>query len=99
MTKKNNLNCQDLFLNTLRKNKVAATIFLSNGIKLQGMVTGFDNFAVLLRRDAHIQLVYKHSISTIMPNGPFSLRLDEEDDDIEASSIVKNEHKPIVEIV
>ena len=96
MSKNNTLNCQDLFLNTLRKNKVSATIFLSNGIKLQGMVSGFDNFAVLLRRDSHIQLVYKHSISTIMPNGPFTLKFEEE---IEVSPMVHSDNKTKIEIV
>jgi host factor-I protein len=70
--------CQESFLNVLRKNKVSVTVFLSSGIKLQGIITSYDNFAVVLRRDAHIQLVYKHSISTIMPNGPVSFRDEEE---------------------
>ncbi len=60
---------QDVFLNNIRKNKMPVTIFLVNGVKLQGIVTWFDNFSVLLRRDAHSQLVYKHAISTIMPAG------------------------------
>lgn len=64
---------QDTFLNHVRKNKVPLTIFLINGVKLQGVVTWFDSFCVLLRRDGHSQLVYKHAISTIMPNGPISL--------------------------
>ena len=64
---------QDVFLNTIRKNKMPVTIFLVNGVKLQGIVTWFDNFSVLLRRDAHSQLVYKHAISTIMPAGPLQL--------------------------
>ena len=66
-------NVQDVFLNHLRKNKTPFTIFLVNGVKLQGIVTWFDNFSVLLRRDAHSQLVYKHAISTIMPAGPLQL--------------------------
>ena len=64
---------QDVFLNSIRKNKMPVTIFLVNGVKLQGIVTWFDNFSVLLRRDAHSQLVYKHAISTIMPAGPLQL--------------------------
>ncbi len=64
---------QDVFLNNIRKNKVPVTIFLVNGVKLQGIVTWFDNFCVLLRRDAHSQLVYKHAISTIMPSVPVQL--------------------------
>jgi host factor-I protein len=65
-------NLQDAFLNHVRKNKTPLTIFLVNGVKLQGIVTWFDNFCVLLRRDGHSQLVYKHAISTIMPGGPIS---------------------------
>lgn len=64
---------QDVFLNSLRKTKMPVTIFLVNGVKLQGIITWFDNFSVLLRRDAHSQLVYKHAISTIMPAGALQL--------------------------
>ncbi len=64
---------QDVFLNHIRKNRVPVTIFLVNGVKLQGIVTWFDNFSVLLRRDAHSQLVYKHAISTVMPAAPIQL--------------------------
>ncbi|WP_299375345.1 RNA chaperone Hfq [uncultured Kiloniella sp.] len=66
-------NVQDVFLNTIRKNKVPVTVFLVNGVKLQGIISWFDNFSVLLRRDAHAQLVYKHAISTIMPASPVQL--------------------------
>lgn len=66
-------NLQDTFLNQVRKQKVPLTIFLINGVKLQGIVTWFDNFCVLLRRENQSQLVYKHAISTIMPNGPLQL--------------------------
>lgn len=58
---------QDTFLNHVRRNKTPLTIFLINGVKLQGIVTWFDNFSVLLRRDGQSQLIYKHAISTIMP--------------------------------
>ena len=61
---------QDVFLNNIRKSKMPVTVFLVNGVKLQGIITWFDNFSVLLRRDAHSQLVYEHAISTIMPAGP-----------------------------
>ena len=64
---------QDTVLNYVRKNKTPLTIFLVNGVKLQGVVTWFDNFCVLLRRDGHSQLVYKHAISTIMPGQPVQL--------------------------
>ena len=77
MTEKNQ-NVQDVFLNKIRKEKMSVTEFLVNGVKLQGVVTWFDNFSMLLRRDAHVQLVYKHAISTIMPGGPLSLYDNEE---------------------
>ncbi len=64
---------QDKFLNKVRKDKIPLTIFLMNGVKLQGIVTWFDNFCVLLRRDGHSQLVYKHAISTIMPGQPVNM--------------------------
>ena len=70
---------QDVFLNKIRKEKMTVTVFLVNGVKLQGVVTWFDNFSVLLRRDSHVQLVYKHAISTIMPGGPLSLYDGDED--------------------
>ena len=66
-------NVQDVFLNYIRKEKAPVTVFLVNGVKLQGIVTWFDNFSVLLRRDGHTQLVYKHAISTIMPSTPVQL--------------------------
>lgn len=70
---------QDIFLNKIRKEKMSVTVFLVNGVKLQGVVTWFDNFSLLLRRESHIQLVYKHAISTIMPGGPLSLHDDEDE--------------------
>ncbi len=66
-------NLQDTFLNTVRKSKTPLTIFLVNGVKLQGVITWYDNFCVLLRRDGMSQLVYKHAISTIMPGQPVQL--------------------------
>jgi host factor-I protein len=69
--KSNNL--QDIFLNHLRKAKTPVTMFLVKGVKLQGIITWFDNFSVLLRRDGQSQLIYKHAISTIMPAGPIDL--------------------------
>lgn len=77
-------NVQDVFLNHIRKNKSSVTIFLINGVKLQGIVTWFDNFSVLLRRDGHTQLVYKHAISTVMPSGPLQLFEPNKDDQAEA---------------
>ena len=64
---------QDVFLNHVRKGKLPVTVFLVNGVKLQGVITWFDNFSLLLRREGHSQLVYKHSISTVMPAEPVQL--------------------------
>jgi host factor-I protein len=74
-------NLQDTFLNSVRKTKTPLTIFLVNGVKLQGIVTWFDNFCVLLRRDGQSQLVYKHAISTIMPSAPVQLYEPDSDED------------------
>ena len=64
------LSLQDHFLNSVRRAKQPVTIFLVKGVKLQGVVTWFDAFSLLLRREGSSQLVYKHSISTIMPAEP-----------------------------
>lgn len=74
-------NLQDVYLNTLRKSKTPVTVFLVNGVKLQGIITWFDNFSVLLRREAQTQLVYKHAISTVMPMVPIQLFDGEKDGD------------------
>jgi len=66
-------NLQDIFLNGLRKSKTPVTMFLVKGVKLQGIITWFDNFSVLLRRDGQSQLVYKHAISTVMPAQPLNM--------------------------
>ena len=66
-------NLQEIFLNSVRKDHIAVTVFLVNGVKLQGIITWFDNFSLLLKRDQHVQLVYKHAISTIMPAVPVNL--------------------------
>jgi host factor-I protein len=76
-------NLQDVFLNAVRKQKIPVTMFLVNGVKLQGVITWFDNFSVLLRRDGHSQLVYKHAISTVMPAAPVQLFEPEKVDDEE----------------
>lgn len=73
MSGEKNTNLQEVFLNSVRKDHVAVTVFLVNGVKLQGIITWFDNFSLLLKRDQHIQLVYKHAISTIMPVQPINL--------------------------
>ena len=66
-------NLQDVFLNQVRKEHAPVTVFLMNGVKLQGLITWFDNYSMLLKRDGHIQLIYKHAISTIMPVNPVDL--------------------------
>mgnify|MGYP001217279174 FL=1 len=68
-----NQNVQDVFLNHIRKEKIPVTVYLMCGVKLQGIITWFDSFSMLLRRDGHSQLVYKHSVSTIMPATPVNL--------------------------
>ena len=70
-------NLQEIFLNSVRKEHIAVTVFLVNGVKLQGIITWFDNFCLLLKRDQHVQLVYKHAISTIMPSIPVNLDVEE----------------------
>ncbi|MDC3170294.1 RNA chaperone Hfq [Paracoccaceae bacterium] len=73
-------NLQDNFLNAVRKTKNPVTLFLVNGVKLQGVITWFDNFSVLLRREGTVQLVYKHAISTVMPSLPLDLMGEETED-------------------
>lgn len=67
---KNNINLQDVFLNQVRKEHVAVTIYLTNGFQLKGMVKGFDNFTVILEAEGRQQMVYKHAISTVSPLKP-----------------------------
>ena len=71
-------NVQDDFLNNIRQNKISVTVFLVNGVKLQGIITWFDSFSLLLRRAVHTQLIYKHAISTIMPSTAVDVELEEE---------------------
>ena len=85
-------NLQDTFLNHVRKSKTSVTIFLVNGVKLQGFVTWFDNFCVLLRRDGHSQLVYKHAISTIMPASPITM-FEAVDEDAPLTLLVSRSHR------
>ena len=81
MSSEKQQNLQDVFLNNVRKAKIPVTVFLVNGVKLQGIITWFDNFCVLLRRDAHSQLVYKHAISTVMPSQPVQFFEPEQSDE------------------
>lgn len=80
-------NIQDVFLNTIRKKRISVTIFLANGVKLQGNITAFDNFSILLRRGAQLQLVYKHTIATIVPSGDIVLH---EEDGADAAAQAVN---------
>ncbi len=82
MSSDKNGNLQEVFLNHLRKNKTPVTLFLVNGVKLQGIITWFDTFSILLRRDAHSQLVYKSAISTVMPLNPIRLHGEDDVEDI-----------------
>ena len=84
-------NLQDLFLNTVRKSKTPVTMFLVNGVKLQGIITWFDNFSVLLRRDGQAQLIYKHAISTVMPSHPVDLKAIEASFDAERKATLLQE--------
>ncbi len=59
---------QEDFLGDIQQKEIAVTVFLINGVKLQGVITWFDDDAILLRRDGHTQLIYKHAVSTIMPS-------------------------------
>ncbi|MEG9862471.1 MAG: RNA chaperone Hfq [Parvularculales bacterium] len=71
-------NLQETFLNSVRKDHASVTVFLVNGVKLQGIITWFDNFCLLLKREQHVQLVYKHAISTIMPSDPINFNIGDE---------------------
>ena len=68
-------NLQDTFLNHVLRNRLAVTVYLVNGVKLQGVITWFDAFSLLLRREGHSQLVFKHAVSTVMPAQAIQLPL------------------------
>ncbi|AMA72836.1 MULTISPECIES: RNA chaperone Hfq [Aneurinibacillus] len=74
----NTINIQDTFLNHLRKENVPVTIYLVNGFQLRGLVRAFDNFTVVIDTEGKQQLVYKHAISTFLPQRPVSLMSDNE---------------------
>ncbi len=86
MASEKSQNIQDVFLNTLRKEKVPVTIFLTSGVKLQGNISGFDNFCVVLRRSPQVQLVYKHAIATVVPATNISLYKGEDEGDAPAAA-------------
>lgn len=68
---------QEVFLNTLRKEKVFVTVFLMNGFQLRGLIKSYDNYTVLLETDGKQQLVYKHAISTYVPSKSIDVKLDD----------------------
>lgn len=74
---KTQINLQDAFLNQVRKESIAVTVFLVNGFQLKGMVRGFDNFTVILESEGRQMMVYKHAISTISPVRPVSTSVQE----------------------
>jgi host factor-I protein len=76
MAKDNIHRLQDTFLDHLQRRRTPVTIFLSNGVRLQGVVVGYDAFCVLLERDGEQQIIYKHSITTTVPVYPVDLRED-----------------------
>ena len=67
-------NLQDIFLTKVRKQAVSVTVFLMNGFQLRGVITGFDSFSLVLDSDGRQQFIYKHAVSTIVPQRPISLR-------------------------
>ena len=83
-------NIQDVFLNTLRKKRVSVTVFLTNGVKLQGNITAFDNFSILLRRGTQLQLVYKHTVATIVPSGDIVLNEEETTEVVARSQMLES---------
>ncbi|QDI90170.1 RNA chaperone Hfq [Salicibibacter halophilus] len=74
-----NVNIQDQFLNTLRKDNIPITIFLTNGFQLRGYLKAFDNFTIVIDTDGKQQLVYKHAISTFAPKQNVELQLEPND--------------------
>ncbi|MCL2058421.1 MAG: RNA chaperone Hfq [Oscillospiraceae bacterium] len=71
------LNLQDVFLNQVRREKLAVTVYMTNGYQLKGVVRGFDNFTVVLDSDGKQQLIYKHAISTVSPLKPVNMIFNE----------------------
>jgi host factor-I protein len=67
------INVQDAFLNYLRKSKISVTVFLLNGVKLNGVISCFDQNTIVIKKDGYIQLIYKHAISTFYPHGAINI--------------------------
>ena len=76
---KTQINLQDIFLNQVRKDKIAITVFLLSGFQIKGLVTGFDNYTVVLDSDGKQELIYKHAISTIIPAQPINFIASQEE--------------------
>ena len=93
MAKDNIHRLQDTFLEHLLRRRTPVTIFLANGVRLQGVVAGFDAFCVLLERDGEQQIVYKHSITTTVPAYPVDLR-DDSDSPAPAAPPVEKVSRP-----
>ncbi|MBL7048415.1 MAG: RNA chaperone Hfq [Nitrospira sp.] len=72
---------QDVFLNTLRKEKVPVTVFLVNGARIKGTIKGFDNFVIMLQQSTQ-QLVYKHAVSTIVPDRNIAMKTEETEEPV-----------------
>lgn len=70
---KSTVNLQDTFLNRARRNNIGITVYLINGYQIRGLVKGFDNYTIIMEGDNKQQLIYKHAISTIVPNTPMNL--------------------------
>lgn len=71
--KSKNINLQEIFLNSSRREKILITIFLTNGVQLKGIVKGFDSYVVILESDGKSNMIYKHAISTIIPSKNISI--------------------------
>lgn len=69
------VNLQDVFLNTLRKEKTDVTVYLTNGFQIKGIIRGYDSFVIMIESDGRQQVVYKHAVSTISPAHPVTLNL------------------------
>lgn len=72
------INLQDVFLNTIRKERVEVTVFLTNGYQIKGVIRGYDSFVIMIETDGNQQVVYKHAVSTIRPSRPVQLKLNAE---------------------
>ena len=77
------MNLQDVFLNQARREKIAVTIFLTNGFQIKGVIKGYDNFVLILDTDGKQQMIYKHAVSTIVPARPVAIRIPREEEESE----------------